>query len=75
MKTLHYRKLGPIAFYTLQEATLKKAILGKFGFLPFLQPPTRNPSKPYLGQIGFYPILFEIFSGGYFGLSGPLGDR
>ena len=67
------------SFSLILKVTLfdTKNVLGviwvKLDVLPFLQPPTTNPSKPYLGQFGFYPILFEIFSGGYFGLSGPLG--
>ena len=32
-----------------------------------------RPPGGYLGQVGFYPILFGFFSEGYSGLSGPLG--
>ena len=35
---------------------------------------TASPFKPYLGQVGFHPILYEFFSGVYLGLSGPLAS-
>ena len=33
-----------------------------------------SPFKGYVGQLGFYPFLFELFSGVYLNLSGPLAS-